>query len=129
MNASHDNVIVPSLHDRLTDAGCRPRGFRDEQPDDAFPRHGADDPQYVADMQAIEAARDGGSDPRPPTSGAIRPEVNRWAALAARTPDDELLAGIGMADADPRSMLLDTPAEQAEFLDAFSAEVLRRLAA
>jgi hypothetical protein len=57
MNSSHDNVLIPSLHDRLTDAGCRGGGFADESPDDGWSAHRADDPAYVADMQRLEAAR------------------------------------------------------------------------
>ena len=63
MNARNDNVIVPSLHDQLSDAGCRGGGFADEQPDDGWSVHRVDDPQYVADMQRVEAARVAGHVP------------------------------------------------------------------
>ena len=60
MNGSHDNAAVPSLHDTHSDAGCRGSGFADEQPDDGWSVHRVDDPQYVADMQRLEAARAAG---------------------------------------------------------------------
>ena len=41
-----------------TDAGRRGGGFADEQPDDGWSVHRVDDPQYVADMQRIEAMRE-----------------------------------------------------------------------
>src|SRR5205809_4774013 len=56
MNAPHDSVIVPALHDTFTDARTGGAGMADEQPDDGWSRHRVDDPQYVADMQQREAA-------------------------------------------------------------------------
>jgi hypothetical protein len=57
MNGSNDNVLIPSTHDRLGDAGCGGFGFADEQPDDAFPRHTTDEPEYVEAIMGLEAAR------------------------------------------------------------------------
>ena len=53
-------VEIPSIHDRLTDAGCRGTGVADERPgdDDSGNRHDTDDPQFVADMMQREAAHE-----------------------------------------------------------------------
>lgn len=58
MNAHDPTVLIPSLHDSISDAAAGSAGFADELAgdDDSTGRHFADDPQFVLDMQQREAA-------------------------------------------------------------------------
>ena len=79
-----------------------------------------------AALAAEDAADDDGGGPRPPASGAKHPDYPEFAATDARMLDDELCVAIGIADAEPMRLHLDT-LQQSAFVAAMSAEVVRRL--
>ena len=73
------------------------------------------------------AATNDDHDPRPPASGAMHPDYPHFAALASRILDDQLCEAIGVADGEPATFHLHTPAQRQAFVEALSAEVVRRL--
>ena len=82
--------------------------------------------EQLAAAEASLATTEGDDDPRPPAAGAMHPDYPEFAASAARMLDDDLCAAIGVADAEPEAFRLDET-QQAAFLSAMAAEVVRRL--
>jgi hypothetical protein len=78
--------------------------------------------------EAIAAEEDSDPDPKWPGGAALDPDDPAYyVRMAGRMSDDQLLAGIGIADTSPHQLLLRTPHQRGAFLNAFSAELLRRL--
>jgi hypothetical protein len=63
---------------------------------------------------------DDGDGPQPPTAGALFPEVVTWT-------DDQLITAIELADRQEPALRLASPDDYDAFLDACSAELVRRL--
>jgi hypothetical protein len=86
-------------------------------------------PQCQREGEALAAVTDGddGDGPRPPASGAMHPDYPYFAALAARVLDDQLCEAVGIAEGEPATFQLLNHEQQEAFLDAMSAEVVRRL--
>ena len=87
-------------------------------------------PQCRRDGEALaadDAADDHGGGPRPPAAGAMHPDYPQFAALAAHLLDDQLCEAIGVADVEPARFKLHNTGQREAFLDALSAEVVRRL--
>ena len=86
-----------------------------------FPRAALpDDP----DLEMRLARTDGGDDPLPPNSAALFPEIPTWT-------DEQLIIAIELADRREPGLNLyavgDRPDRHEAFLDACSAELVRRL--
>jgi hypothetical protein len=81
-----------------------------------------DDPNL--EMRLARVPGNGGDDPRPPTSAALFPEIPTWT-------DDQLVIAIELADRREPGLNLyavgDLPDRHEAFLDACSAELVRRL--
>jgi hypothetical protein len=86
-------------------------------------------PQCQREGQALAAVTDGddGDGPRPPAGGALHPDYPYFAALAARMLDDQLCEAIGIAEGEPATFRLLNVGQRDAFVDAMSAEVVRRL--
>ena len=88
-----------------------------------FPRAALpDDPNL--EMQIICTVDDGGDHPLPPNSAALFPEVVSWT-------DEQLIIAIELADRREPGLNLyavgDRPDRHEAFLDACSAELVRRV--
>jgi hypothetical protein len=86
-------------------------------------------PQCQREGEALAAVTDGddGDGPRPPASRAMHPDYLYFAALAARMLDDQLCEAIGIAEGQPATFRLLNREQPDAFVDAMSAEVVRRL--
>jgi hypothetical protein len=71
------------------------------------------------------AADEDDADPKPPTSGALRPEAAEFAASAARFTDDQLITAVYIVDEEPHTLRLDERRRE-DWLSAMTAEILRR---
>ena len=127
-----DRQWAAELERQDRQAAC-PAGYR-EAPCDAcgvglYVLRGQDGDVLCGRCQAAgeaAAAAEEDDDPRPPTAGALHPDYVEFAASATRMLDDELCTAIGIADAEPATLKLDNPQQEA-FVAALSAEVVRRL--